>query len=132
MACPFSRLAFTVGMANFSARDERTHFPMKNLKTFQTVALLMICAVAVVVCGCQEKPAAKPVYEKTKSSAQEAGDAIADAAKKTGVAVGDAAEKTWDGMKKGAQEVSHVATNVASEVKTGAQTVGEKVKDVFK
>jgi hypothetical protein len=117
--------------------------PMKTPKLNQTLVWSMTCIVVALLCGCERKPDAQPVYENTKSSAKEAGQAIGDAAKKTGVAVGDAAkdtgkvvgdaaEKTWDGIKKGAQEVSNTATNVAGEVKAGAQTVGEKVKGVFK
>jgi hypothetical protein len=116
---------------------------MKNLKPNRGLPLLLAGVVTTLLVGCKEKSDAGPAFEKTKTSAQEAGDAIKDAAKKTGVVVKDAAketgkavesaaEKTWDGIKKGAQEVSHVATNVAGEVKTGAEKVGEKVKDAVK
>lgn len=93
------------------------------------VWLGLAVALPLLVTGCKEEPKAAPVIEKPRTSAQEAGAAIKDAAQKTGNVVGDTAQDVWAGLKKGAREVSHVATNVAGEVKTGAIKVGETVKE---
>lgn len=94
--------------------------------------LLLVAALTVFLAGCQEKPKTEPIIEKSKTSVREAGEAIKDAAVKTGNVVENAADKAWEGIKKGAQQVTHVATNVASEVKAGAVKVGEKVKEATK
>ena len=113
---------------------------MRTRKSNQTLALLVVCGMATGLVGCKEKSSTASAFDKTKTSAQDAGSAIKDATQKTGVAVKDAAqetgkvvenaaEKTWEGIKKGAAGVTHVATNVAGEVRAGAVKVGEKVKD---
>ena len=91
--------------------------------------LALVGTLSMLLAGCKEKPKAAPVIEKPRTSAQEAGDAIKDAAQKTGNVVGETAQDVWASLKKGAREVSHVATNVAGEVKTGAVKVGETVKE---
>ena len=97
--------------------------------TNHNCSLLLAATLTIFLAGCKEKPKAEPVIEKSKTSAQEAGVAFKDAAQKTGNVVGNAAQKAWAGLKKGAHEVSHVATNVAGEVKAGARKVGETAKE---
>ncbi len=94
--------------------------------------LVLAGTLSMLLAGCKEKPKAAPVIEKPRTSSQEAGAAIKDAAQKTGNVVGETAQDVWAGLKKGAREVSHVATNVAGEVKTGAVKVGETVKEATK
>ena len=100
--------------------------------TDHALALLLATTLAIFLAGCKEKPKAEPVIEKFRTSAQEAGAAIKDAAQQTGNVVGNTAEKAWSGIKKGAYEISHVATNVAGEVKAGAVKVRETVKEATK
>jgi hypothetical protein len=102
---------------------------MKLARGNHTLLPALVGTVSIFLAGCKEKPKAAPVIEKPRTSAREAGVAIKDAAQKTGNVVGDAAQDIWAGLKKGAREVSHVATNVAGEVKTGAVKVGETVKE---
>lgn len=94
--------------------------------------LVLAGTLSIFLAGCREKPKAAPVLEKPRTSAHEAGAAIKDAAQKSGNLVGDTAQNVWAGLKQGAREVSHVATNVAGEVKTGAVKVGETVKEAAK
>jgi hypothetical protein len=94
--------------------------------------LVLAGTFSMLLAGCKEKPKAARVIEKPQTTTREAGDAIKDAAQKTGNVVGDAAVKVWTGLKHGAREVSHVATNLAGEVKTGAVQVGETVKEATK
>lgn len=98
-------------------------------KMNSTVLIALAVALCVSTVGCKEKPKAAPVIAEPRTSAQEAGAAIKDAAQKTGNVVGDTAQDVWAGLKKGAREVSHVATNAAGEVKTGAVKVGQAVKE---
>jgi hypothetical protein len=42
--------------------------------------------------------------------------------------VSDTANQAWDKVKDGAHEVGKVATNVAAEVKQGAEQVGDKIQ----
>ena len=105
---------------------------IKSMKSSVVVTLLAAVTLALAVPGCKPQSKPEPVIEKPSSAAREAGDAIKDAAHKTGTAIGHGAEKAWDGIKKGAHEVGHVATNVAGQVKTGAEKVGDKVQDIAK
>lgn len=94
--------------------------------------LLASVSLLIFVAGCEEKSPTSKAVEKTETTAKEAGEAIKDAAKKTGEVVSDTAEKAWDKTKEGAKEVSKVATNVAGEIKQGAEKVGEKVQEAVK
>jgi hypothetical protein len=125
---PFCGLCSTAELLTFQS-SMRQSTQMQLARMNHTFLLVLAGTLWILFPGCKEKPKAAPVIEKSRTSAQEAGAAIKDAAQKTGNVVGDAAQNVWAGLKIGAREVSHVATNVAGEVKTGAVKVGETVKE---
>jgi hypothetical protein len=103
-----------------------------RIKKSIVISILLAANITLLLAGCEEKPKTDQVIEKSKTAAQDAGDAVKDAANKTGKAIEQTGEKVLDGIKKGAQEVGQVATNVAGEVKAGAEKVGDKVKEATK
>jgi ankyrin len=105
---------------------------MKSSFTKSVTTLTASILLAVLAAGCEEKSATSKAVEKTETTAKEAGEAIKDAAHKTGEVVSDTAEKAWDKTKEGAKEVSKVATNVAGEIKQGAEKVGDKIQEATK